>query len=574
MTLPTSVDTKKFSYRALTPSWRVFLGHDDNSASINALDVTRYVEEIDNIDNSVDYPNLLEFRTGEASFTLNDANINSRRFDPNNTNSVYTTLYLNRKNESDNYYQCHHSGNALPVKIYAGFFDENNDRQEELVFSGVIHKVSRNDKEQTVSITVVDIPKDLQDNPITDFGLNKTMGVVGYTGSTSGEYPLGLDVSPPSHDSMTGKYASNKKMNRVKALRTEGPIDPGDGNFVVEQDQFQVEGGLLKNNARPIMNFNAPYRNKKIDFIVNELLEHYGIYDTPASNIEIPELFTKEAFFSSNGRIGYDIEASDNPDNIDTWRWKGYVTDYIKKSDVSGDKYYVLYSARETGVTRTQILEYDKNSDSYRILHVSVTDRELWSITTSDYKRFYLLGTEIGYSGRPPFGTYDSGEKTGASKVKIWQVDLFYSNGDIIYNPLDTGDSPVLIKLIDNVDTHPPQLAKHYHVGVPAHDLSRNRLTSLPFTQKLTLYPKNNPTDLYYLWARAYNGKFGVAKKPLSGGASTAIMTANRDTYMGRAGFNTSGCAYTIDGDTLYAAFDFIDYYSASSTFAVYKKTL
>lgn len=252
-------------------------------------------------------------------------------------------------------------------------------------------------------------------------------------------------------------------------------------------------------------------------------------------------------------------------DVSDFWRWRGFVTDFIANTD--GTKFIFLYSGRQTFRTKSRIIEYDVATDEYNTRFEATSDVEYWSITSNnDFNEFYVLGTEGSFYSDPdtpfsdsPFGIYDSAEPDSpgdtAGKPHIWKF-LRNNDDDNLNDPEE---------FVSDSDSYPPQLAKYLHLGFGRpggpDNTGNNRLGMLPFSNRLII----NNGNLYYLWSN--RTQFGVARKSLSSGAnSQAILTANRDTYKSKLGHNHGGCAYYIDGSTLYAAFSFIDYTATNRT--------
>ena len=617
------------------------------------IDITDRLEEVSNLEKSLDYPNFSEFRVGEVTLTFNDDN---RTFDPRSKSNIYRLLDKTKA-----------AGYRLPVKIYAGFLDSETVSEgaaytirPQLVFQGEVHKIDRSTREKTVSVVCIDMPQNMQDDSITGFGLEKTMSIQGYDGSSGGEHPIPLDVAPFSMNSdadntdfvnmdtepdrvstsydrnnINGYYVTRTRqaprvttaitpMNHVKTLKTSGFLTAG--NFVVSEDQINTElpltnektsdGQFLGNH--PVFNFKAPYRDKTIEFLIKELLSHYDIEN---SHIELPnkEALTGEDInpdnpdgihFTSNGRVGYDIELEDpegmrfnanaTPDP-EFWRWSGFVTDFVANKTIiddagnvtleAGKKFMLLYSGRQTGITKSRIIEYDVDKDEYtirftsgdedpdpmtrsdaeRAADIADNDREFWSITASDdFNTFYVLGTEAGYriddDNTIPTGTYNSSEHSNDSpnQTHIWRFTRTSADDDLTFSEFvaqneSTTDSILVM----------PQLAKYLHLGFgrPGRpdDRGNNRLGFLPFSNRLILNTKNNVEYLYYLWAN--RTAFGVARKSTATGSTNAqvMLISKRDTYNGKAGHNVGGCAFYIeevDGDTdmLYAAFNHINY--------------
>ena len=557
---------------------------DENDSLFN---ITQFLESVDDIDKSVDYPNFLEYRVGESTITLNDIDDpnhplgGGRPFDPQTFPNIFTRIitpifdytgsvppdemmmfessvksYIN-----ENY----HTGYRTPIIIRAGFVDENGDDQTDDVFTGEILSVDRDVGTQTVTIECVDTPRNIREDIITDFGILKSVRLAGNQGSSNGEYNLPLDISPPSEQSVNAEYvntiAGTDTLAITPSIKSEGNISENKAS--VSNDKIVVEkgraGGVIDERLEDLfVTLKAPYRNKSVTKIADDLLQHYDVHDLFDPNsravFELPILYNTEnaSYFSSNGRPGYDIESETDTgvynagDPSEPWRWSGYVTDFIKDNDT--DTFYLLYSSRQTFTTTSRIIKYTVETDTYEVLYdASGLNREFWSISSDDFQDFYVLGTEYT-NPSSELGRYDSSEVAFSGDPRIWLYNSTYTEGIIF---------------VGNNDTHAPQLAQHYHLGFgrPG-QLDRNRLGSLPFSKKLEIHEGN----LYYLWAKTIVlnsntiSQFGVARKPLSSGNSEFMFRATRDDYGDSIRFNSAGCSYTLDKGLgrLYGAFNFI----------------
>lgn len=591
-------NSKRYSYTNLAPHWRVMLGDPNRivDGKKTQKNITDRVEDITDIDRSLDYPNLLEFRIGEATLQMNDED---RLFDPKFYNNIYRKINSAKP-----------AGYRMPVEIYAGFADNRATAagqdfviREYLIFKGEIHKIDRNIKTKTVEIVCTDEPQDIRNELVKNFGIEKTISIQGYSGSSGGEYALPHDLVPLSEDSVSGvKSDGQSTMAPVKALRTEGVLD--DTNFVVEDTQIQTESlpeGSIRSDdfiigGQPSFNFKSPYRDKQIRFLIERILDHYGVSE---KDIELPDKETEdsEEFFSSNGRVGYDFEHGDTgsdrfnnePTEADFWRWTGLVTDVVVSSD--GNRFMFLYSGKQNARTITRLVEYNMETDKYYVrfrtpftnadpwwneltqnlrmpfdsneqttYQTLNRNSEYWSIEASDdFNDFYVLITTASFTEENPFGTYDSAELR--NRVKI--LKFTRSTGDFEDQYLVPSyfiqQNETAINVTPNKNV-PPQLAQYYHLGFGGQtgrsDIGNNRLGSLPFSKRIILHDDN----LYYLWANTT--QFGVARKPktANNNESQLVFSANRDTYKEGRGYNHAGCSFYIKDDTLYATVTHMDY--------------
>ncbi|MCY3744462.1 MAG: hypothetical protein OXH00_25890 [Candidatus Poribacteria bacterium] len=137
---------KRFSYQGNPIALTVKI-HDE--------DVTDAIAAMDDIVRGVDYPNLTEFRVGEASFTLRDIHGD---FSPNNPSNFFTRNGGRR------------TGRHSPVEIKTGFIVDGT-RHTETVFKGTIIRLVQDAKPATVKVVCTDNFGDMRTKAIADFGI-------------------------------------------------------------------------------------------------------------------------------------------------------------------------------------------------------------------------------------------------------------------------------------------------------------------------------------------------------------------------------------------------------------------
>ena len=99
-------------------------------------------------------------------------------------------------------------------------------------------------------------------------------------------------------------FGSNalKPLNVVDFFLTEGKLEPT--NISYDEDTLRSEGEALDDD--PDVTIKAPYRNKTILYIIKKILDFYGVNN---SYVSIDLLNTDEDYFSTYGRVGYDLES-------------------------------------------------------------------------------------------------------------------------------------------------------------------------------------------------------------------------------------------------------------------------
>ena len=462
---------------------------------IHDQDVTDDIASVDDIARGVDYPNLTEFRVGEASFSLRDVHGD---FSPNNAANFFTQHGGRR------------TGRNSPVTIEAGFI-VNGQRHTETIFQGTIIRLVQDATGATVRVVCSDNFGDMRTKGIADFGVPRHFMLTEdlETAGENGNYPILRAIMPASHGSVTLKTkTTDTPIAPVQKLKNEGTLDPR--NFVIDANGVRTEGGPIVNRqvGYPQLRMKSPYRYRHILDVITDILNRAGITN---SEIAIPERDVTP-HFSSNGRVGYDLIGNIGSSNPPLWN--GFVTDFLY--DAAHKKWFFLYNkGRQNPNGFSQVIEYDVTTRTYRQLHKFPSPTEVWKFTkVGDV--FYILGSTGG--------NYDANESS--SENQILQLD--------ITGPTET------VFVAHTVGTR-PQLAHYYH-GVGSSFMR-------PDSRRQLIYHGNG---LYYAFVDSANSQFGIAKAT---GANTteAVITINQDNHG-----NHAGIAFDINNNTLHGGTTFV----------------
>ena len=291
------------------------------------IDITHDVEDFGNIEASLDYPQISEFRIGEANLVLRDydeiGNV-GMKYNPEYEGNFFSKYALQ-------------SGYKSPVRIEVQFLVSGELKPEVpiIIFEGKILSLNKGLKEGTVSITCSDLTQEFRTKNVDNFGIHKQISLAkGELSQRAGNYPIPYLLSPPSEDSVIA--ISPPGLKQVDRLKNFGELDHN--KFVVTDRSIQIEDGfrtyeveeeedgeIVKTvkDEEPIIFFKAPYRDKKIEDLVKKIISHYNITD---SEVEIPTPELENRFFTNLGRVGYDF---DKEESKEKWRWEGFVTDFI-----------------------------------------------------------------------------------------------------------------------------------------------------------------------------------------------------------------------------------------------------
>lgn len=481
------------------------------NVKIHDIDVTDDTASVDDIVRGVDYPNLTEFRVGEASFTLRDIHGD---YSPNNPSNFFTRHGGRR------------TGRNSPVEIAVGFI-VNGQRHTESRFKGTILRLVQDAKPATVKVVCTDNFGDIRKKAIADFGVPRHFRLLEDLEQTdeNGFYPMMDAILPASDGSVTLATRTGDEITPAQKLKTEGTLNPR--NFVIGDKGVRTEGGPITNpqNGYPQLRMKSPYRYRHIQDIIADILSHAGITN---SEIEIPEQDV-DPHFSSNGRVGYHSLIG-NIGSSNPVTWNGYVTDQLD-DEVNGKRYFLYNKHRGNPNGFSQIIVYDKATRTETKLHGFSAATEVWKFTKSG-NNLYILATTGG--------NYDA--KESSCETQIIQLD--------ITNKTET-------VFVAHTVSLQPQLAHYYHgVGSVFHK---------PDSRRPLIYRQSD--GLYYAYVDADNAQFGVAKAATAGATPTAVITMNIDEFE-----NHGGIGFNISNNTLVGGMTFLS--GGKSQTLVFKKAL
>ena len=477
---------KQFSYQGHAVALTVKI-HDQ--------DVTNDLASLDDIARGVDYPNLTEFRVGEASFTLRDIHGD---FSPNNPSNFFTRNGGRR------------TGRNSPIEIEAGFIVDGQ-RHTQTVFQGTILRLVQDATGATVKVVCTDNFGDIRQNAITDFGIPRHFMLTEDLEAVAenGFYPIMDAILPASDGAVTLATRVGDEIAPVDKLKTEGTLSPR--NFIIDDKGVRTEGGVIVNRGigYPQLKMKSPYRYRHILDVITDILNHAGI---TKSDIAIPEREV-DAHFSSNGRINYDLIGKQDLGSGNPVTWNGFVTDFIR--DAANNKWYFLYNGgRNNPNGLSQILEYNETTRTWARTHRFASGTEVWKFFKVSENILYILGTTGG--------NYDAQEMS--SENTIIQLDI------------TTGTETVFVPYTNALR---PQLATYYHgVGI----------FMLPDSRRQLIYREND--GLYYAYAA--NQNFGISKATAAN-TTEAVITINQDGYG-----NHAGISFDINNGVLYGATTFV----------------
>lgn len=476
---------KEFSYQGHPIAIRV---------EIHDIDVTDNIDSVDDIARGIDYPNLTEFRVGEANFTLRDVHGD---YSPNNSANFFTQHGGRR------------TGYHAPVKIDAGFIVDGQ-RHTQTLFQGNIIRLVQDATPATVRVVCSDNFGDMRTKGIADFGVPRHFMLTEdpTQAAENGRYPILRAIMPASHGSATLKRQVNDDpITPVQKLQTEGTLDPK--NFIIDETGVHTEGGAIVNRGigYPQIRMKSPYRYRHIQDVITDILNHAGI---TKSEIAIPER-DATPHFSSNGRINYDLIGNIGSGNPVTWN--GYVTDFLYENG----QWVFLYNkhrANPNGIS--QVITYDTRTRTYTQLHKFASATEVWKFTKAG-NNVYILAN----SG----GNYDANESS--CETHIIQLDITTQTETVF---------------VAHTNALRPQLANFYS-GVGS-------VFMKPDSRRQLIYRKGD--GLYYAYVA--NQNFGIAKAFAANTAPTSIVSINQDEFGNHGGIAFDIKNNTLIGGTTFVS--------------------
>ena len=158
-------------------------------------------------------------------------------------------------------------------------------------------------------------------------------------------------------------------------LSSEGPAQSNTG-YLTSQD-FRTAGGFLA--SLPILRFKTEHRAEDVRFLFKQLGINKDIYQT---QIDIPAIERDTPFILNRGSVPFSIE--------DT-RITRLPTDWVH--DSTNDRLLIPLSNPESHIADL-LVQYNLDSDSYRILHTFDKDISVHRIARRTPTDYYILSAK------------------------------------------------------------------------------------------------------------------------------------------------------------------------------------
>lgn len=504
--------------------------------SFGNIDVTDYVAGISGLSKSLDYPNLTQYRQGEATVTMADPD---GYFSDKRTDNFFADNSLTA------------DGFAVAVEIETGYIVAGTVVSE-VLFTGKITKIGQDGEEGLTDILVSDELNALLSKNVENIGVDRNFQLeIDADGGRNGNYPIYDFIGPIVDGSVNVKKDVNTDLNQVENLQNVGMFDSD--NYQVTDDAILTEGGPVEGAATgyPQISMKSPHRFIDIETVIPLILTNLGI---TTQDIYVPPA-DAPANFSSDGRLGYDIVSTTQTGSSAAQGWYRYVTDIL----IEGINYYFLFSATRDDPAKTSyLIRHNYQTGVSTILHQTTpasptfSGTELWKLA-KDGDNIAILAADSQITGdanalpeyintTPTDASYDASQPSSQTYILLYDESA------------DTATT-----LVTKTDTLAPNLATYYILGDPRPILKddtdedyfrRSRSFSMfPDTRRRLVWYNN---ELYYAYFNRNNNQYGAAKVNLSGvGASLFALQWD--------GTNHAGISFIRKGTKLWVGHTRID---------------
>ena len=453
---------------------------------IAGIDVTNDVTVFPEVSVNSDVDTINEYLVNEATIVLRSDQRNGYRFNKGVSSNFWAANNLNI------------GGFQETVKVYIESLVSGR-YVSHLQFTGVIDTDSENFTAATVSLVVLDVSSVLEAEPIEDFGTLEKWDALRQESdesSFSGTYIPERSLLPLQL--RTGAAWSDRTalILRDLALPSEGP-PIANAAYMTEQD-LQTSGGFLEN--APILRFKGEHRSEDIRFLFKQLaLNSESLYNT---EIELPEIETETPYILNRGSVPFSVENT---------RITRLLTDWVY--DSTNARVLMLLSNPE-GHIADVLVQYDVDSDTYRILHTFDKAIKTHRITRRNATNYYILTSGPITQDRSAVSLPRAIDSTGYAYDSI-------AEGSEIKILRYNASTDTLTEHVDETDDRPPQLGIHYYVGF------ENTIYIDEFEGIVADYRgsfKWQGSNLYYRYAT--QSEFGVARVNTSGTTTEMIDQA------------------------------------------------
>ena len=476
---------------------------------IAGIDVTPDLVGTPSVSETLDPIIINEYRVNEASIVLRNE---GGKYNSDLAGNFWETHGLNAGGFQD------------AVKIYTEHFDGRGNLAptENLLFTGLINESFEPIGEATFKLNCTDISSRLRKALAQDFGtLEKWDSLRKQSDEDSFEGTYIPERSLLPMQVGTGEARSDRTDLDISRLElpSEGPA--AENTAYMTPMELKTAGGFL--DANPLLRFKTEHRSEDVRFLVSQLAINKEIYNT---EIDIPGVTVDEPFLLNRGSVAFSVGSPTRTTRLPA--------DWVY--DSTNDRILILLSNPESHIS-DQLVQYDIDGDSYRVLHTFDKDLAVHRIERRSGTNYYILTSAKIQQDRSARELPRPNDSTGygydslaeGSEIKIYHYSTSTGN---------------LTALVAEDDNFPPQLGIHYWVGF------ENSLYIDEFEGIVPSYRgpfKWQSNNLYYRYAK--DGEFGVARVN-TGGTTTKMIGQAIAGYQDHLNFafdiNSSGSIYFV----------------------------
>ena len=449
---------------------------------IAGIDVSGDVKGTPIVSESIDEVRLNVVTANRVNLTLRSDSTNGFKFNGGLADNFWDANSLNA------------DGFQEPVKVYIESLISGSYVRS-LLFSGRIHEPAASISDAEVRVSAIDLSGRLRNALVSDFGtltkwdaLKQQSDAVNYEGVNIPESSL-----LPIQLGTGTAWADRTKLDISRLpLSSEGPAQSNTG-YLTSQD-FRTAGGFLA--SLPILRFKTEHRAEDVRFLFKQLGINKDIYQT---QIDIPAIQRDTPFILNRGSVPFSIEDTRITRLPTDW---GY--------DSTNDRVLILLSNPESHIADL-LVQYDLDSDTYRILHTFDKDISVHRITRRTSTDYYILSAKAISQDRSAADLPRQSDKTAYAYDSI-------SEGSEIKILRYNASTDTLTEHVDETDTRPPQLGIHYFLSF------ENTVYIDDYEGIVSDYRgafKWQGSHLYYRYAK--DGEFGVATVNASGTTASVI---------------------------------------------------
>ena len=469
---------------------------------IDDHDVTDYLEDVSEIDKSLDSQFLNVQKVGDATIILNDPD---GYFSAASYDNFFVENGLNRL------------GYNVPIKIEYGY-KVGDTESTRVLFFGYILRIKQKTVEGQAEIVAIDYNEQILRSELHNIGVSKKIiySAGGTLGKFHGEYPIPEIFRPLANQSLVGRarnFAILRSQNQ-DSLATEGVFNWS--NIKVDNDKFQSEGDLIP--YPPIFSFKSPYKHFLVSDILRELLISQNIFNYKFNTSILPG--TSPAHFQN---IGSAVYQNEEQQNYTTRDWFA-----ITDSEGAVEFYYLLGAP---GISNADKFIKKQKNNIITNLFIANPNTSLWKVDFEEDRNILWIWTSEKYieENNIPLGTFDSSESNNKTSLLKYNITTNTSTTAIAS---DHGN--------------PPQLAQRYLLGLRGETLNLHEY-ALPNNRGYAVKWDDQTLGkrLYYKFASSTH--FGIANFDRTNETITQTIAQPNDTYGNASCFDIA-----IEGDNLF----------------------